>query len=323
MITTGTLLTDLRDSLWRLLAGLFFGSAIGVLFGLLTGRIKSFAIALSPIIQILRPLPPVAIIPLVIVWFGIDDGAKQVGCAFGIINGGVRLRFFPDNIKDLAVSPDGKSLAYLLQTASGVDGYTAPLDSTGKKLFSLPLSQILLSWPAPGTLLLASQSSAGVAGIAFSADAKTGALSPLLYANGLTAIADSTFSRVVYQTAETSRATFVHTVKTGADIGLSFDPLPEKCAWSAATSTLLYCATPLSYTAPDYLDLWHQGAASAADALIAYDVALGKSQILTTPGGRGGGISSDVAALAVSPGDKYLLFIKKGDRSLWGVRLGN
>ena len=84
MVTAGTLLTDLRDSLWRLLAGLFFGSAIGVLFGLLTGRIKSFAIALSPIIQILRPLPPVAIIPLVIVWFGIDDGAKIFSIAFAV-----------------------------------------------------------------------------------------------------------------------------------------------------------------------------------------------------------------------------------------------
>lgn len=84
MITAGTLFSDLRDSLWRLIAGLFIGSAVGVIFGLLTGRIKSFATALSPIIQILRPLPPVAIIPLIIVWFGIDDGAKIFSIAFAV-----------------------------------------------------------------------------------------------------------------------------------------------------------------------------------------------------------------------------------------------
>lgn len=84
MIISGILFSDLRDSLWRLLAGLFIGSAIGVVFGLLTGRIKSFATALSPIIQILRPLPPVAIIPLIIVWFGIDDGAKIFSIAFAV-----------------------------------------------------------------------------------------------------------------------------------------------------------------------------------------------------------------------------------------------
>lgn len=84
MIMSGILFSDLRDSLWRLFAGLFIGSAFGVVFGLLTGRIKSFATALSPIIQILRPLPPVAIIPLVIVWFGIDDGAKIFSIAFAV-----------------------------------------------------------------------------------------------------------------------------------------------------------------------------------------------------------------------------------------------
>lgn len=84
MVAAGTLLSDLGDSLWRLLAGLFIGSAIGVFFGLLTGRVRSFAAAISPIIQILRPLPPVAIIPLVIVWFGIDDGAKIFSIAFAV-----------------------------------------------------------------------------------------------------------------------------------------------------------------------------------------------------------------------------------------------
>ena len=84
MIMTGTLVSDLRDSLWRLIAGLVVGSAVGIFFGLLTGRIKSFAIALTPIIQILRSFPPVAIIPLVIVWFGIDDGAKIFSIAFAV-----------------------------------------------------------------------------------------------------------------------------------------------------------------------------------------------------------------------------------------------
>lgn len=84
MVTAGTLFSDLRASLWRIVAGLFVGSAVGVFIGLLTGRIKSFANALSPIIQILRPLPPVAIIPLVIVWFGIDDGAKIFSIAFAV-----------------------------------------------------------------------------------------------------------------------------------------------------------------------------------------------------------------------------------------------
>lgn len=84
MITSGTLFSDLRDSLWRLVVGLFLGSIFGVIAGLLTGRKKMFENIFTPIIQILRPLPPVAIIPLVIVWFGIDDGAKIFSIAFAV-----------------------------------------------------------------------------------------------------------------------------------------------------------------------------------------------------------------------------------------------
>lgn len=84
MIKSGVIFTDLRDSLWRLTIGLFVGSLIGVALGLVTGRIKKLSEIFVPIIQILRPLPPVAIIPLVIVWFGIDDGAKIFSIAFAV-----------------------------------------------------------------------------------------------------------------------------------------------------------------------------------------------------------------------------------------------
>ena len=84
MIISGTVFSDLRDSVWRLLLGLTIGSAAGVIIGMVTGRIKSAAKVFNPIIQILRPLPPVAIIPLIIVWFGIDDGAKIFSIAFAV-----------------------------------------------------------------------------------------------------------------------------------------------------------------------------------------------------------------------------------------------
>lgn len=84
IIRNGVLFSDIYNSFFRLLAGLTLGSLIGVILGLLTGRIKSVATALTPIIQIFRPLPPVAIIPLVIIWFGIDNNAKIISIAFAV-----------------------------------------------------------------------------------------------------------------------------------------------------------------------------------------------------------------------------------------------
>jgi hypothetical protein len=236
----------------------------------------------------------------------------------------VRIQFFPDNITDYGISADGKNVAYLLKTATGADGYIAKDDGTARqKLFSIPLSQVLISWPAPNNILLQTKSAANITAVVFSINAASGAVSPLVYAPGVTAMADKTFQHVVYQRRGESADSYVHDIKTGKDKPLSFNPIPEKCAWSKTRATIMYCAAPLEFVTPSYLDDWHKGTASARDAIFMYDVATGFSQLLATPGSNDGGIAADIAELAVSPDDHYLVFVKKGDRSLWGVRLGS
>lgn len=233
-----------------------------------------------------------------------------------------RVRFLPEGITSLAVSPDGANIAYLVKTTGGSDGYTAQADGNGtKKMFSLPLSQVSISWPSSGTLLAQSASAAGVPGVVFSVDAKTGVNAPLIYASGLTAIADRSFGHVIYQTADTERSTYVRDTKTGLAKPLSFDPLPEQCVFSNATSTLMYCATPLTYVPANYTDLRHVGAIGTPLNIVSFNIATGKSSIVASPGSADGGEQADIAEMSLSPDDKYLIYIRKGDRSLWAVRL--
>ncbi len=84
MIKSGEMFRDMRASYLRLIVGLTGGVSVGMLLGLLTGRMKLAADLLTPLIQILRPLPPVAIIPLVIVWFGIGEPAKVFSIGFAV-----------------------------------------------------------------------------------------------------------------------------------------------------------------------------------------------------------------------------------------------
>ncbi|HEV7449077.1 MAG TPA: hypothetical protein VGP13_00870 [Candidatus Paceibacterota bacterium] len=235
----------------------------------------------------------------------------------------VRILFLPNDIISLASSPDGTSLAYLIASQGGSDGYIARADGTNpKKAFSLPLSQMTLSWPSSQALVATSKPAASVVGIALSINATSGAISPLLYASGLTTSVDPGFNQVVYKSAtDKDSTTYAHSMSSNLDRALSFDPNPEQCVWSTSQASLLYCATSLSYVPPGYIDMWHQGTASVADSVIAYDFLTGQTVIVATPGGSEGGISSDIAELSVSPDDKYLMFIKKGDRSLWGIRL--
>jgi len=237
----------------------------------------------------------------------------------------VRIQFLPDNLRSVAASPDGTSLAYVVATAAGSDGYIARADGTNpRKVFSLPLSQMIVSWPSTQVILATSKAATGVPGIAFSINTTSGVASPILYTAGLTATADFGFNQVVYQSATAdSRRTYTHNTTTNLDRPLSFDPIPHKCVWSRVQASTMYCAVPLSYTAPEYVDLWHQGAASAADSVLAYNLVTGQTTIVASPGGADGGVASDIMQMALSADEKYLLFVSKGNRSLWGVRLSN
>lgn len=67
---------DAAATLSRVIISWIGGSSLGVLVGLLMARSKwVFAVA-NPIVEAVRPVPPVALIPFVILWFGIGDSGK-------------------------------------------------------------------------------------------------------------------------------------------------------------------------------------------------------------------------------------------------------
>jgi ABC-type nitrate/sulfonate/bicarbonate transport system permease component len=84
MTASGELLFHARESLWRVLVGLASGALLGAFAGLMTGRVTFLDRALSPALQVMRSFPPVAIIPLVIVWFGIGEAAKIFSIGFAV-----------------------------------------------------------------------------------------------------------------------------------------------------------------------------------------------------------------------------------------------
>jgi ABC-type nitrate/sulfonate/bicarbonate transport system permease component len=81
---SGELFLHVQSSVWRVITGLLIGSLFGIIFGLLTGRIKSIDKSVSPILQVFRSLPPVAIIPIIIVWLGIGETAKLFSISFAV-----------------------------------------------------------------------------------------------------------------------------------------------------------------------------------------------------------------------------------------------
>ena len=73
---SGDLWTHVQVSTGRALAGLAVGGGLGLLLGLLTGSVRWAETLLDSSIQMVRNIPALALIPLVILWFGIDETAK-------------------------------------------------------------------------------------------------------------------------------------------------------------------------------------------------------------------------------------------------------
>jgi taurine transport system permease protein len=63
-------------SVYRVLSGVFYGAVLGVPLGFAMGLSSVVRGLFDPIVEFMRPVPPLALIPLIILWFGIDETAK-------------------------------------------------------------------------------------------------------------------------------------------------------------------------------------------------------------------------------------------------------
>jgi NitT/TauT family transport system permease protein len=63
------------DSLTRVFSGYLAAIVVGVPLGFLLGWSDAFARAINPIVQVLRPISPLAWMPLAVIWFGVGNTA--------------------------------------------------------------------------------------------------------------------------------------------------------------------------------------------------------------------------------------------------------
>lgn len=72
------LTTHIGISLFRTLVGFALGVVVGVPLGLLTGYSRRAGAIISPIMAFIRPIPPIAFIPLAVLYFGLGEVGKIV-----------------------------------------------------------------------------------------------------------------------------------------------------------------------------------------------------------------------------------------------------
>lgn len=124
LVRSGELLDDVRVSTVRLLAGFVLGAVPGVLLGMAMGLWRPVRAALLSTVVALYPIPRIAILPLVLVVFGIGESGKLFMIAFSV--------FF----------------LMLLQTMAGVRDIPPVMLDVARSLRASRLRQYLsVAWP--------------------------------------------------------------------------------------------------------------------------------------------------------------------------------
>lgn len=80
---SGMLWTHMAPSLSRLAVGSALGISAGIGIGVLIGLFSLIRAGLVPLVAALFPIPKIALLPLFVIWFGIDEGSKYALIALG------------------------------------------------------------------------------------------------------------------------------------------------------------------------------------------------------------------------------------------------
>ncbi len=127
LAASGELARHLGASLLRIGAGWLIGTAAGLVLGVLIGLSWLWRSAGVPFISALFPIPKIALLPLLILWFGIGEASKVATIALGV--------FFPAAISAYA----------------GIDNVPRNLIRMAQS-FNIPFHAILLKVVMPGML---------------------------------------------------------------------------------------------------------------------------------------------------------------------------
>lgn len=111
-LANGVLENDIAISVFRLLWGFAVAAIIAIPIGFGIGLSSKFADFVDPIIELLRPIPPPAWIPLGILWFGIGNAQNVFILALGV--------FFPTVLNTIAgVRNVDRNLVWAMLTLGG------------------------------------------------------------------------------------------------------------------------------------------------------------------------------------------------------------
>lgn len=148
LLRLGSLLQNLGMSSIRVLCGYSAGLVLALPLGILMGHYKKVNRFMTPLVEILRPMPPLAWIPLILAWFGVASFATM----FGVEEGEWYVFFNNIKFSMLIIIFIGAFFPILLNTVYGVSSVRSTLIDSARVLGASErdiFTKILLPAAAP------------------------------------------------------------------------------------------------------------------------------------------------------------------------------
>lgn len=82
MVESGELQQHILASMSRVVQGFLLAAVLGVLVGTAVGRSRVLEHLVDPMLELLRPIPPLAFLPMMVLWFGIGEASKIAFIAY-------------------------------------------------------------------------------------------------------------------------------------------------------------------------------------------------------------------------------------------------
>src|SRR6516164_6446637 len=82
LVRSGELQRDILASMSRVIQGFLLAAVVGVAVGTAVGRSRRLEQLVEPTIELLRPIPPLAFLPMMVLWFGIGEMSKIAFIAY-------------------------------------------------------------------------------------------------------------------------------------------------------------------------------------------------------------------------------------------------
>lgn len=225
--------------------------------------------------------------------------------------------FTYQNIKNIALSPDGLSYIYLRPKTVGVDVVSTLF--TSKKevvLFSSPITEWVIN-VINKSIILTTKPSGLFNGYSYTIEKTSGVYSKTLSGNGLTQTTTPDGLYKIYSLVKNNiPSLYIFNTTNNSTFNTGLVTLSEKCTYSV---NMYYCAVPTSTPTGTYPDSWYQGVVTFSDDLWSINPKDQKLTFIEHLKTSTDGI--DAINLQTNKEGKILYFVDKKTNLLWAYDL--